>query len=73
MSTPGCPTLDTAPTVHHPVTAANKKPAENPGRFNPPGCRCGCRAVFVAAALPPAVTERLSATGDGPAREQQAQ
>ncbi len=33
MSTPGCPTLDTAPTVHHPVTAANKKPAENPGRF----------------------------------------
>jgi len=33
MSTPGCPTLDTAATVHHPVTAANKKPAENPGRF----------------------------------------
>lgn len=33
MSTPSCPTLGTAPTVHHPVTAANKKPAGNPGRF----------------------------------------
>ena len=33
MSTPGCPTLSTAPTAHYPVTAANKKPAGNPGRF----------------------------------------
>ncbi len=34
MSNPGCPTLNTAPTVPHPVTAANKKPAGNPGRFS---------------------------------------
>jgi len=36
MSTPGCPTLGTAPTVRHPVTAANKEPARNPGRFRLP-------------------------------------
>jgi len=33
--------------VHHPVTAANKKPAENPGRFNPAGCRRPRAAVGV--------------------------
>ena len=33
MSTPCCPTLSTSPTAHYPVTAANKKPARNPGRF----------------------------------------
>ena len=33
MSTPCCPTLSTSPTAHYPVTAANKKPAGNPGRF----------------------------------------
>lgn len=38
--TPGCPRLDSAPTVHHPVTAANKKPAGNPGRFTTPRRPC---------------------------------
>jgi len=33
--------------VHHPVTAANKKPAKNPGRFNPAGCRRPHAAVGV--------------------------
>ncbi len=52
MSTPGCPTLNTTPTVHHPVTAATKKPAGNPGRFTLLALEDGGLAGGLAGVLP---------------------